>query len=93
MFDASKCSRVPTIHLILDLEACHDRQMPAIGRIVEESLGVDQKATKLIAKTVSLFKHFIRTKFGISKKSHGGKHETLAGTDQGNMVSGATCRD
>ena len=37
----SKHSGVPTIHLISDLEACYDRQILAIGRIVEESLGVD----------------------------------------------------
>ena len=81
------------MHLFSDLEACYDRQIPEIGGIVEESMGVDRKAIQLITKTVETFKHFVRTGFGISKRSHGGKDEILAGTGQGNMLSGAICRD
>ena len=43
-------------------------------------MGVDRKAIQLITKTVETFKHFVRTGFGISKYSYGGKDEILAGT-------------
>ena len=67
--------------------------MPKIGRMVEEALGVDRKAITLITKTVETFKHFDCAGFRISEESYGGKYEKLVGTGQGNMVSGAICRD
>ena len=35
----------------------------------------------------------MRIEFGISKHSYGRKDEILAGTGQGNMLSGAICRN
>ena len=54
---------------------------------------MNQQAIKVISDTVSIFKHFICTGFGISKESYGGKYEKLVGMGQGNMLSGAVCRD
>ena len=93
VYDTSKYNNKPTIHLLSDLEACYDRQIPSLGRIVEEALGVNRKAIKLLCNTVSRFKHFTCTGFGISKKYYGRLNEKLTGTGQGNMLSGAICRD
>ena len=93
IYDISKYNNEPTIYLLSDLEACYDWQIPAIGGIIEEALGVDRKAINMITKTVLTFRHFVCTGFGISKESYGGKYEKLIGTGQGNMVSGAICRD
>ena len=78
---------------MLDLEACHDRQMPAISGIVRELLGVDRYAIQLTTNVVSTFRHFISAGFRLSDKSHGGLKEELVGTRQRNMASGAICRD
>ena len=93
IYDTSKYTSEPTIYLLSDLEACYDRQIPSLGGIVEEALGVNRNAIKVICNTVSQFKHFICTGFGISKESYGGPEEQLTGTRQGNMLSGAVCRD
>ena len=61
--------------------------------MVKEALGVDRTVIKLISKIGETFKHFVCTGFGISSKTYGGKHDKLVGTGQGNMVSGAICRD
>ena len=47
IYDTSKYNNEPTIHLISDLEACYDRQIPSIGGIVEEALGVNRDAIQL----------------------------------------------
>ena len=81
------------MHLLSDLEACYNRQMPAIGGMVEGALGVNRRAINAIVTTVSTFKYFAGTGFGISKESHRGKCKKLIETRQGNIVSGAICRD
>ena len=91
--DTSKYYDEPRKHLISDLEACYDRQIPAIGGIVEEALGAHRKVMQLKTKTVSTFKLFVCAGFSISGESHGGKYEQLVGTRQGNIVSRAICRD
>ena len=75
------------------MEACYDRQIPSIGGIVEEALGVNRDAIQLITNVVSTFRHHISTGFGISEQSYGGPKDKLVGTGQGNMVSGAICHD
>ena len=72
-----------TVHLLSDLEACYDRQIPKIGEIGEigeELMGIDRKAIQLITKIVSLFKHFARTGFITSEESYGGKDKKLVAT-------------
>jgi len=81
------------VHLFSDLESCYDRQIPALGGMVEESLGVNREVIKVICNTVSKFKHFTCTGYSISNEYYGGDFESLTGTGQGNMLSGAVCRD
>ena len=62
------------------LEACYDRQLPNIGGIVEESVGVNKEAIKLMTKVLPLCKHFFRTVHEVSEESYGGMNELLGGT-------------
>ena len=64
-----------------------------IRGIVEEAVGVDRIVIVLISKIVETFKYFVYTGFGISNETYGGKYDKLVRTGQGNMVSGAICRD
>ena len=64
-----------------------------LGGLVEEALGVNRKETKVTCKTIAQFKHYTCIGCGISKKVYGGKYEKLTGTGQGNILSGAVCRD
>ena len=76
-----------------DLQACYDRQLPNVLSIVQESTGMDRKAATLISRTIPSFNHYLCTNYGISDKSYGGIHDQLAGTGQGNSISGNHCRD
>ena len=73
IYDIRQYNSETRVHLFSDLEACYDRQIPEIDRIIEESTGVDRKAIQLIIKTVETFAHFVRTGFRISKRSYGEK--------------------
>jgi len=64
-----------------------------IGGIIEESVGRDRAAMKLIAKVIPNLRHYIQIAFGISKSYYGGEKKRLAGTGQGNRFSGNICRD
>ena len=57
--DASKCNNKSTVYLLSDLESCYDHQMPAIEGIVEEAIGSNRQAIKLIPEVVSNFRHFV----------------------------------
>ena len=46
------------MHLLPNLEACYNRQFPAIGGIVWEAVGVDRMVIALMLKVVETFKHF-----------------------------------
>jgi hypothetical protein len=66
-----------------DLEVCHDRKLPNVEGIVEESIGVNRDAIKLITKALPRCKHFIGTTHGSSKESYGRMNVLLGGTGQG----------
>jgi len=93
MYDSSIRNGKPTIHTISDLKACYDRQLPNIGCMVQESVGVRRDFAVLIQKVLPVMKHYVATDFGISSISYGDKLNTLGGTGQGNSASGAICRD
>ena len=76
-----------------DLEACYDRQLPRIGGIVQEMLGIERKPMKVFESILPIMEHHILTGYGISEKSHGSETIQLCGTGQGNSMSGAVCRD
>ena len=93
MYDAAVRDGKPMIHNISDLKACYDRQLPNIGCMVQEAVGVNREASKVFAKVLPIMQHHVCTDFGISKNFYGSKVEKLGGTGQGNSVSGAICRD
>jgi hypothetical protein len=76
-----------------DLQAACDRQLSKIGSIVQESVGVEAKPIMLITKIMPIMENYVCTAFGVSKECYGGRNRKLAGTGQGNVVSGNTCRD
>ena len=93
IFDLAKKTEDSCAHVTSDLEACYDRQLPNIGGIVEESIGVNREAIKLITKVLPRCKHFIGTTYGVGKESYGEMNELLGGTGQGNVFSGNVCKD
>ena len=93
MYDIAIRDGKPMLHNISDLKACYDRQLPNLGCLVQESVGVERKAAKIFAKVLPIMKHHVCTDFGISKDTYGSQTERLGGTGQGNSVSGAICRD
>jgi hypothetical protein len=93
IFDNSMLSGKKTIYTITDLQSCYDRQLAEIGGILEESVGKDRSAMKLIAKVIPNWRHYVCTGFGASSTYYGGEEDKLAGTGQGNRFSGDVCRD
>jgi len=93
MYDNSIRDGKTTIHTISDLKACYDRQLPNIGCMVQESVGVQRNFAKLMQTVLPIMKHHVATDFGISSTSYGDKMNQLGGTGQGNSASGAICRD
>ena len=43
------------VHLFSDLEAYYNKQIPEIGGIAEESIGINRKVIQLITKKVETF--------------------------------------
>ena len=93
MYDVALRDGGPMIHNISDLKACYDRQLPNLGYLVEEAVGVNREASKVFAKILPIMNYHICTDYGVSEKYYGGKLEKLGGTGQGNSVSGAICCD
>ena len=92
MCDLATRDRKEMMHNILDLEACYHLQLPNIGCMVEESVGVERDPVKLLTKFLPVMNHHTCTNYGISEESHGSNSCKLGGTGQGNSVSGAMCR-
>jgi len=82
-----------TIHNMTDLKLYYDRQLPQMGSIIKESIGIERKPIKLIAKLLPVMKHHICIAHGASEKYYGRKQDKVAGTGQGYIVSGNICRD
>ena len=93
MYDSALRTGKPTMHTISDLKACYDRQLPNIGCMVQEAVGVNRHAAKLIQNILPIMQHHVATDYGISTESYGSEVNKLGGTGQGNSVSGAICRD
>jgi len=60
-----------TAHAITDLKAYYDRQHPNLYGIVEESVGVNYQAIKLIMKVILRMEYHIYTGYGISSEWYG----------------------
>ena len=93
MYDLAVRDGKPMMHTVSDLKACYDRQLPNLGCMVQESVGIEREPAKLFAKLLPVMQHHICTSFGISKQYYGSESYKLGGTGQGNSVSGAICRD
>ena len=93
MYDLAARDRCKMMHTISDLKACYDRQLPNIGCLVEEAIGVEHEPAKLFARILPVMNHYICTSFGISENYYGSDIFKLGGTGQGNSASGAICRD
>lgn len=61
------------MYVIIDLEACYDRQLASIGSILEESAEINRSVVRLVTSILPIFKYHICTGFGISKNSYGNK--------------------
>ena len=71
MYDLSVRDGKTMMHNLSDLEACYDRQLPNIGCLVQESVGVEREPAKLFAKILPIMNHHICTSYGISKEYYG----------------------
>ena len=80
IYNLSKLTRNPTLHNMTDLEACYDRQLPNIASILQESMGVERKAIKLLTKVIPIFKYYICTIYGVSNTCYRGEIDPLAGS-------------
>jgi len=78
LFDSVIRNRKQIINTVTDLEACYDRQLPNIGRIIKESISIDRKGIKLIIKVLPIIEHHICAAFRISKRSYGGEFDPHA---------------
>ena len=66
LFDSAVRNQKQIINTITDLEAYSNRQLPNLGGIIEESIGVDQSGIMLIMKVIPIMQHHMCTSFGIS---------------------------
>jgi len=80
IFNNSMLSGKETIYTLTDLQSCYDCQLANIGGIIEESVGRDYIAIKLIIKVIPNWRHYIWTGFGISESYYEGEDDQLAGT-------------
>lgn len=87
MCDYAKYSGQRMVHNLSDLEACYDRQLPRIGRIVEESLSIYRAPLMVFEKVIPVMEHHISTGFRISDEAYGGINNVLSGAGQRNSIS------
>ena len=91
--DLTSFTNYATIHYIDDRKVCYDRQLPEIGFITELSFGMHQQEVNLLNGVLQNFNYYLSTAYGIAKEKYGGHNDRLAGTGQGNVLSGAICRN
>ena len=75
-----------------DLEACCDRQAPELCGLVEDSIGTNRKAVKLLTKSLPTLEYHVGIANGVSEEKHGGVIELLDGTGQGHVFRSSTWR-
>jgi len=92
IFDNSLVTMKHNIYALTDLKLCYDRQLPNAGSIVEESVGRNQNAMKLFTTIMPKMQRHVSTAYRVSDRFYGGDID-LAGTGQGNKLSGDICRD
>ena len=93
MYDVAVRDGKLMLYNISDLKVCYNRQLPNLGCMIQEVVGVNRVASKVFAEVLLIMTYHVYTDFSISKITYGGKREKLGGTGQGNSVSGAIYRD
>ena len=79
IYKNSKWTGKQILHVIMDLAAYYDRQLANIESLVVESIGVERKMAKLIAKVIPAFKYNICTSYVISKLTYENKKDHHGG--------------
>lgn len=81
------------MHMLSNCEVCFDRQLPNIGCMVKEAVGIERKLCVLFSKLLPTFEHHSCTRNKRSKYHYRGSKMYLGGTGQEKSLSGAVCRD
>ena len=76
-----------------NLKAYYNRQLPELGVIVEESIGIKRKQIQLIAKVLPIIEHHIYMSFRAISEFYRGINERQAGMGQGHIISANICWD
>ena len=63
-----------------DLKSYYDCQLAQVDSIIEESIRIESKPIKLIAKLLPMMKHHICTIYSASQDYYGGESNQIAGT-------------
>ena len=70
---------MPTIHTIIDLEVCYNRQLSNLYRMIEESVEINRNAIKLLMKVILIIEHYVCTGYRMSKEKYGGIDDPIIG--------------
>ena len=79
--DNSIISSQSTIHNMTNLKLYYNRQLTQIRSIIKESMGMQRKPVKLIAKLLPNIKYYICTTHRVSEDYYSGCNDKLAGTE------------
>ena len=71
IYNTSTLNYKHIIYNITDLEAYFNRQLPNVGSIMQESIGIERDIIKLIYKILLIFKRYIYTSYSISEQYYG----------------------
>ena len=67
IFDCAKKKEEVNACAISYLEACYDWKTPELCALVEETIGANRKAIKIIKKVLPRLEHHVRMANGVSK--------------------------
>ena len=93
VYDYSRLTTATTIHNMIDLKSCYNRQLLQIRSIIEESVGIERKLIKLIANLLLVMKYHVCTVYSVSESYYSREQDQTAGTGQGNIISSSICCD
>ena len=61
--------------------------------MIKESVGVNRNVIRLFMRVIPIMIYYICIVYGVSTIRYGSINEEIAGTGQGNITLGNTCRD
>ena len=88
LYNTSKITMDPTMHVVTDLAAYYDRQLAEIEGIVLELTGVNSHAARLFAKVLLIMPYHICSGYGISNKTYESINNPVGRIGQENSFSG-----